>query len=157
VISLLSKDEAPILCEMGSRLLRDSNRGRTPNAREAIIHHATPAKATSTASCGVFERSDRNSNREKSKEGLRLSCDLGPKWHDMSRGLSPWVSNMGRVGDISGIQNLMSTTNSPCPCVYRCRADMGCEQIVRRTRRCMPRELRRPSPESGQVSRGSYF
>lgn len=26
---------------------------------------------------------------------------------------------------------LMSTTNNPCPCVYRCRADMGCEQIVR--------------------------
>ena len=48
-----------------------------------------------------IEKAVCNSDREKSEGILRLCDDLGPKWHDMRRGLDLWVSDTGRAGAMS--------------------------------------------------------
>jgi len=75
-----------------------------------------------------------NSNRDKSKEGpTGRPLILVPVRHDKRRHQLTLGSDKGRAGGISVIQNLMSTTNSPCPMVRETNHVSGCEQIVRRS------------------------
>ena len=66
-----------------------------------MILHATRC-ANASAGFPVFGRLTETLSQDKSGVVLRLSVDPGPNWHDMSRGLSPWVSNMGRAVGVPG-------------------------------------------------------
>ena len=72
---------------VGKQVLAWQPKARSTRARPGIT----------ITSRGPFTETVCNSNREKSEGILRLCDDLGPKWHDMSRGLYLWASNMGRA------------------------------------------------------------